>query len=63
MKTIPQSADTAALVNDIQALESRAQKLGMYITARGLNNAKNAFGWELAGDVARAANAAIGIRS
>jgi hypothetical protein len=36
------------LINDIQALESRAHRLKMLRAAHALNAAKNAAGWELA---------------
>ena len=35
------------LINDIQALESRAYRLNMIETAHALNKAKNTAGWEL----------------
>lgn len=47
----------SALVQDIQELESRAHCLHMYITAHGLNRAKNAAGWEMAGDLLAAGKA------
>jgi Tfp pilus assembly protein FimT len=34
------------LVADIQIAETEANRLGLYITARGLNRAKDAAGWE-----------------
>lgn len=54
--------DFDTLVSDIQALETKAHKLGMVITARGLNHAKNAAGWEMAGNVLRAGAALAGAR-
>jgi hypothetical protein len=39
------------LIGDLQLLEGRAHRLGMHVTAHALNRAKNAAGWELAGDV------------
>lgn len=51
-----------ALVQEIQELESRAHRLGMTITGHALNNAKNACGWEMAGNILRAGNAARGER-
>jgi len=50
------------LLGNIQALESRAHQLGMTITGRALNNAKNAAGWELAGETMRADEATRGER-
>lgn len=51
-----------AICKDIQALEDRAMRAGMPITSRGLNQAKNGWGWEVAGDISNAANAIIGKR-
>lgn len=50
------------LVLDIQSLESRAHRLGMTVTGRALNNAKNAAGWELAGEIELAGKASRGDR-
>lgn len=36
------------LINDIEALEHRAHRLGMLKTAHVLNSTKNKCGWELA---------------
>lgn len=46
------------MIRDIQALESRAHRLGLHVTAHALNNAKNAIGWELAGNIEAAGMAA-----
>lgn len=46
------------LVQDLQEVESRAHGLGMHVTARALNRAKNAAGWEIAGNIDEAARAA-----
>lgn len=51
------------LIDDIQALESRAHRLGMTVTGHALNNAKNAAGWELAGEPILAGKAARGERA
>lgn len=51
------------LVGDIQALESRAHRLGMTITGHALNNAVNAAGWELAGEAELAGKASRGERA
>lgn len=45
------------MVQEIQDIESRAHALGMHVTAHALNRAKNALGWELAGDIEQAAGA------
>lgn len=50
------------LLGDIQTLESRAHRLGMTITGHALNNAKNAAGWELAGETELAGMASRGER-
>lgn len=51
------------LLQDIQEIEDRAMRLGFPITTRGLNNAKNALGWEIAGDLTRAEMATRGKRA
>ena len=50
-----------ALVAAIQAAESAAQQCGLMVAARALNRAKNAAGWEMAGDLDRAAEALEGM--
>lgn len=50
------------MIQEIQELEVRAHDLGMTVTASALNNAKNALGWELAGNVLKAAKAKRGER-
>ncbi len=50
------------LLAEIEELEQRAHNLGMPVTARGLNSAKNALGWELAGDILAAGKAVRGVR-
>lgn len=42
------------LLTEIEACEHRAHKCGVHVTARALNRAKNALGWEIAGDVENA---------
>lgn len=42
------------LLRDLTALEMRANELGLFPAARALNNAKNAIGWQLAGDIGKA---------
>lgn len=46
------------LLRDILALEMRANALGLFPAARALNNAKNAAGWQLAGNIEKADEAA-----
>ena len=48
------------LILDIQALESRAHRLGLHATGHALNSAKNAIGWEMAGEPEKAGMAARG---
>lgn len=50
------------LVRKLEALEQEAFRLDLFITARGINNAKNALGWELAGNLTRADMAIRGER-
>lgn len=45
------------LVQDLQELEHRSYGCGLYVTAHALNRAKNAAGWETAGDVEQAGKA------
>jgi hypothetical protein len=49
------------LVEDIQTLESFAHARGMHVTAHALNRAKNALGWELAGDIEQAGKASFAL--
>lgn len=51
------AAGRQQLVYDLQEIESRAHHFGMHVTAHALNRAKNALGWEMAGDVEKAAKA------
>ena len=47
-----------ALLNEIERLERQAFSIGSHVTGRALNRAKNALGWEMAGDIEQAAAAA-----
>jgi DhnA family fructose-bisphosphate aldolase class Ia len=47
------------MIQEIQEIESRAHALGMHVTAHALNRAKNALGWEIAGDAEQAGKAAL----
>jgi hypothetical protein len=51
--TVPKD-DPQALMRDIVALEMRANALGLFPAARALNNAQNAVGWQMAGNIAAA---------
>lgn len=42
------------LLQDVAEIEDRAMRLGFPVTTRALNRAKNALGWEIAGDVIKA---------
>lgn len=53
-------ANRMQLIGQIQAAEDRAQRLGLFITARTLNASKNAMGWEIQGHIEMAAKAARG---
>lgn len=46
------------LLQEIQEIEDRAHRLGVHVTGRALNRAKNALGWEIAGETDKAAKAA-----
>lgn len=48
------------LLQEVEDLEQRARRLGCHVTGRALNQAKNALGWEVAGDVLAAGKAARG---
>lgn len=45
------------LLAHIEAAERRAHQDGFHVTAHALNRAKNALGWEMAGDVEQAGRA------
>lgn len=50
----------AQLLSELEKLEQNAHRCGMLITARGINRAKNAAGWEIAGKPLRAARSIEG---
>lgn len=50
------------MLQELQELEDRAMRLGMFITQRAINQAKNAMGWEMAGDLLAAGRARRGQR-
>jgi hypothetical protein len=54
--------EAAELIKKIQAAETEAHRIGLHLTGHALNAAKNAAGWEFAGDIEEAARAAKGIR-
>lgn len=47
-------ANGSGLLAHIEAAEQQAHRDGFHVTAHALNRAKNALGWEIAGDVERA---------
>lgn len=51
-------ASGSGLLAHIEAAERQAHRDGFHVTAHALNRAKNACGWEIAGDVERAGKAA-----
>jgi len=55
-------AGQQVLCQEIEELEQRAGRLGMHVTARALNQAKNALGWEMTGDILAAGKASRGQR-
>lgn len=50
------------LIQEIEELEQRAGRLELHVTARALNQAKNALGWEMAGNILAAGKASRGQR-
>lgn len=46
--------DPQTLLQDLTVLEMRANAMGLFPAARALNNAKNAIGWQIAGNIAEA---------
>ncbi len=46
--------DPQTLLWDLTKLEMRANALGLFPAARALNNAKNAIGWQIAGNIEEA---------
>lgn len=50
--------DPQLLLRDLLELEMRANALGLFPAARALNNAKNAIGWQIAGNIEKADEAA-----
>lgn len=51
-------ADGSGLLAHIEAAEHQAHRDGFHVTAHALNRAKNACGWEIAGNVEQAGRAA-----
>lgn len=61
LKTKMLSAANQQLIQDIQTLESLAHARGLHVTAHALNRAKNALGWEIAGDIEQAGKASFAL--
>jgi hypothetical protein len=61
-KVKPDISASQQLLSEIEALEQEANRIGAYVTARTLNQAKNALGWEMAGDVLMAGKISRGER-
>lgn len=51
-------ANGSGLLAHIEAAEQQAHRDGFHVTAQALNRAKNACGWEIAGNVEQAGKAA-----
>lgn len=58
-----QHIEAHEIINALQALEMRAHSARLTVTGHAINNAKNAAGWELAGDVVMAGKASRGERA
>lgn len=58
-----QHIEAHEIINALQALETRAHAAGLTVMGHAINNAKNAAGWELAGDVVMAGKASRGERA
>lgn len=55
-------ASGSGLLQHIQAAENQAMRDGFPITSRALNQAKNALGWEMSGNISMADKARLGKR-
>lgn len=60
--TRKQRIEAHTIVDELQTLETRAHQAGLTVTGHAINNAKNAAGWELAGNVEMAGKASRGER-
>ena len=58
----PDISASQQLAGEIESLEQEAHRIGAHVTARALNQAKNALGWEMAGNTIYAGRAAVGQR-
>ena len=58
----PQTDCAQMVLMEILRIEQRCQALGLIVGARALNQARNAIGWEMAGDDLSASLAAKGER-
>lgn len=55
-----QRGDADKLVLELQSMQTRAAACGLHVTRRALNRAMNAAGWEIAGNIEKAAEAMQG---
>lgn len=62
MMPAPRNAHGSGLLAHIEAAEQQAHRDGFHYTAQALNQAKNALGWEMAGNDEAAALAIRGQR-
>ena len=46
----PKADHWLAFIQDLQEIEQRAMRLGLYVTQRAINAATQVAGWEKAGD-------------
>lgn len=62
-KSAKRTATGSGLIQHIQSAEDQAMRGGFPITARALNQAKNALGWEIGNNIAMADLARVGKRA
>lgn len=60
LTTLIRNIRAKSLKERLQKLENEAHEIGAHVTARGINRAKNALGWEEAGRPDKAAEAING---
>ena len=56
-------AERQIILQQLEEIERSAHVAGLTITARGINNAKNACGWEMAGNTDMAEKSTRGVRA
>ena len=62
-RSVTKDAHGKALLATLEAAEQTAHRNGFHVTAHAINRAKNALGWELAGNQREAAKASLDDRS